>query len=63
MEQIALTGIERIRFTTSHPWDFTLDMIKVISEYDNMYVSIDGNEFEFDNTNQEKEIFKGKGYN
>ena len=36
MEQIALTGIERIRFTTSHPWDFSDELIDVIAKYDNI---------------------------
>ena len=36
MEQIALTGIERIRFTTSHPWDFSEELIDVIAKYDNI---------------------------
>ena len=36
LENVAKTGIERIRFVTSHPWDFTLDMIKVIAKYDNI---------------------------
>ena len=31
-----MTGIPRIRFVTSHPWDFTEEMIKVIAEYDNI---------------------------
>ena len=36
MEQIALIGIERIRFTTSHPWDFSDELIDVIAKYDNI---------------------------
>ena len=36
LEDVALTGIPRVRFVTSHPWDFTLDMIEVISRYDNV---------------------------
>ena len=36
LEQIALTGIERIRFTTSHPWDFSDELIDVIAKYDNI---------------------------
>lgn len=32
----AETGIERIRFTTSHPWDFSEEMIAVIARYDNI---------------------------
>ena len=33
---VAKTNIERIRFVTSHPWDFTDEMIDVISKYDNV---------------------------
>lgn len=29
-------GIERVRFVTSHPWDFTDEMIKVIAERENI---------------------------
>ena len=29
-------GIDRIRFVTSHPWDFTDAMIDVIAKYDNI---------------------------
>lgn len=36
MEQIALIGIERIRFTTSHPWDFSDELIDVIAKYPNI---------------------------
>ncbi len=36
LEETAKTGIERIRFTTSHPWDFTDEMIDVIAKYDNI---------------------------
>lgn len=36
MRDVAKTGIERIRFTTSHPWDFTDEMVDVIAEYDNI---------------------------
>lgn len=36
LEQVALTGIERIRFTTSHPWNFTDKMIDTIAKYDNI---------------------------
>ena len=31
LEDVSGTGIERIRFVTSHPWDFTDDMIEVIA--------------------------------
>lgn len=36
LEDVAKTGIDRIRFTTSHPWDFTDEMIDVIAKYDNI---------------------------
>ena len=36
LEKVSDTGISRIRFVTSHPWDFTDDMIKVISQRDNI---------------------------
>jgi len=36
MEESAKTGIERIRFTTSHPYDFTDAMVDVIAKYDNI---------------------------
>lgn len=36
LEEVAKTGIERIRFVTSHPWDFSDEMIQVIAKYDNI---------------------------
>ena len=36
LEEVAKTGIERIRFVTSHPWDFNDEMIEVIAKYDNI---------------------------
>jgi len=36
LEDVAKTGIPRIRFTTSHPWDFSEEMIDVIAQYDNI---------------------------
>ena len=33
---VAKTGIDRVRFVTSHPWDFTDEMIEVTSKYDNV---------------------------
>ncbi len=36
LEDTAKTGIERIRFVTSHPWDFDDKMIDVIAHYDNI---------------------------
>ncbi len=40
LETVAKTGISRIRFTTSHPWDFSKDMIEVIAKYDNIMPAI-----------------------
>ncbi len=40
LEKVAKTGIPRIRFVTSHPWDFTDRMIEVISQYSNIMPSI-----------------------
>ena len=34
--EVSSTGIPRIRFVTSHPWDFTDKMIEVISKCDNI---------------------------
>ena len=34
--EVSQTGIPRIRFVTSHPWDFTDKMIEVISKCDNI---------------------------
>ena len=36
LEDVAKTGIDRVRFVTSHPWDFTDNMIDVIQKYDNI---------------------------
>jgi len=36
LEDVAKTGINRIRFVTSHPWDFNDSMIEVIKKYDNI---------------------------
>ena len=36
LEDVAKTGIERVRFVTSHPWDFTDEMISVIATYPNI---------------------------
>ena len=36
LKDVAETGIARVRFVTSHPWDFTDDMINIIKEYDNV---------------------------
>ena len=40
LEDVAKTNIPRIRFTTSHPWDFSEDMIKIIAKYDNIMPAI-----------------------
>ena len=36
LEEAAKMGIPRIRFTTSHPWDFSSKMIEIIAKYDNI---------------------------
>ncbi|MBQ6494856.1 MAG: tRNA (N6-isopentenyl adenosine(37)-C2)-methylthiotransferase MiaB [Bacilli bacterium] len=36
LEDVSKTNIPRIRFVTSHPWDFTEEMINVISKCDNI---------------------------
>ncbi|MBR2833591.1 MAG: tRNA (N6-isopentenyl adenosine(37)-C2)-methylthiotransferase MiaB [Bacilli bacterium] len=36
LEKAADTGIERIRFVTSHPWDFTDKMIDIIKKHSNV---------------------------
>lgn len=36
LEDTAKTGIDRIRFVTSHPWDFDDKMIDIIAKYDNI---------------------------
>lgn len=40
LEGVAKMGIPRIRFTTSHPWDFTDEMIDVIAKYPNIMPSV-----------------------
>lgn len=40
LEDVAKTGISRVRFMTSHPWDFTDQMIEVIAKYPNIMPSI-----------------------
>ena len=40
LEDVAKTGIPRIRFMTSHPWDFTDEMINVIKKYPNIMPSV-----------------------
>ena len=36
LEKVAQTGIKRLRFVTSHPWNFTDEMIDVIAKYPNI---------------------------
>ena len=36
LEDVAKTGIKRLRFVTSHPWDFDDKMIDIIAKYDNI---------------------------
>lgn len=36
LEKVALLNIPRLRFVTSHPWNFTDEMIDVIAKYDNI---------------------------
>lgn len=36
LEEVAKTGIPRIRFVTSHPWNFTDKIIEKIAKYDNI---------------------------
>ena len=36
LKDVAETGIERVRFVTSHPWDFTDEMINIIAKYPNI---------------------------
>lgn len=36
LEEVALLGVPRIKFMTSHPWDFSDEMIDVIAKYDSI---------------------------
>ncbi len=36
LEAVSKTGIARVRFVTSHPWDFTDEMIATIAKYENI---------------------------
>lgn len=36
LEEVAKIGIPRIRFVTSHPWNFTDKMVDIIAKYDNV---------------------------
>ena len=40
LQDVANTGIERVRFMTSHPWDFTDNMIDVIANNPNIMPNI-----------------------
>lgn len=40
LEDIAKKDIPRVRFMTSHPWDFTDSMIEVIGKYSNIMPSV-----------------------
>ena len=40
LEDVAKIGIPRIRFVTSHPWDFTDKMVEVMKKYDNIMPAI-----------------------
>ena len=40
LEDVAKTGIPRVRFMTSHPWDFTDNMVEVIKKYPNIMPSV-----------------------
>lgn len=40
LEAVAKLGIPRLRFITSHPWNFDDDMIEVIAKYDNIMKAI-----------------------
>ena len=40
LESVAKLGIPRLRFTTSHPWDFSDEMIDIIAKYDNIMPAI-----------------------
>jgi len=40
LKEVAETGIPRLRFTTSHPWDFTEGMFEAIGKYPNIMPAI-----------------------
>lgn len=40
LEDIAKKDIPRVRFMTSHPWDFTDSMVEVIGKYNNIMPSV-----------------------
>ena len=36
LEEVAKIGIERVRFVTSNPWNFTDELIGIVAKYDNV---------------------------
>jgi tRNA-2-methylthio-N6-dimethylallyladenosine synthase len=40
LEEVAKLGIPRLRFTTSHPWDFSSELISAIAKYPNIMKAI-----------------------
>ena len=36
LRDVSNTGIDRVRFVTGHPWDFSLKMLEVIGKYSNI---------------------------
>jgi tRNA-2-methylthio-N6-dimethylallyladenosine synthase len=40
LEDVALTAIPRLRFTTSHPWDFSSKMIETIAKHPNIMKAV-----------------------
>ncbi len=36
LEEVAKTGIERVRFTTSNPWNFTKEIVDIMKKYPNI---------------------------
>ncbi len=40
LNDVASTGIPRLRFTTSHPWDFTMEMLNVMAKHSNIMKAI-----------------------
>ena len=36
LEEVAKLGVPRLRFMTSHPWDFSMEMLEVIAKYPNI---------------------------
>ena len=40
LDEVAKLGIKRLRFTTSHPWDFNEEIVDVIAKHDNIMKQI-----------------------